>query len=522
MQRIAPFLRPIDGILLALAIVNVVGFTLLAISINDVGFPLDDSWIHQTYARNLADTGEWAFVPGEESAGSTAPLYTLLLMAGHVLNLSPYVWAHFLGILALFVTGFLSVRLAERLFPNMPYAGPVTGLVMVMTWHLIWAAASGMETMLFMALSLGVIWLTWQELDTEQERRPAILRRGALLGVTGGLLYLTRPEGVGLLGLAGLSVLVSGIYRRWQDYIQWALAVSVGFILVTSPYLVLNYDLTGELLPTTADAKVQDYAALRENAILARYVSMLVPVAAGGQILLLPGIVYGIYRVAKRMSRREWVFMLPVVWAFAHLTLFVLRLPANYQHGRYVMPILPPLLLFSVGGMLLLLAVSKKNMLGRVLTRTLALSAIGGMLGFWVIGGRGYGNDVKIINTEMVKSAKWIDENVPRDELLAVHDIGAVGYFAPRDILDLAGLVSPEIVPLLGDDEALVQKMCEENAQWLMVFPDQLPFPDEDDPRLEEVFSTDEPFTLEAGGSGNMTVFRVQFGDDCGPPLPEG
>jgi hypothetical protein len=28
-----------------------------------IGFPLDDSWIHQSYARNLALPGEWSFLP---------------------------------------------------------------------------------------------------------------------------------------------------------------------------------------------------------------------------------------------------------------------------------------------------------------------------------------------------------------------------------------------------------------------------------------------------------------------------
>src|SRR5512146_1014558 len=66
-----------------------------------VGFPLDDSWIHLTYARNLAQRGEWAFQPGQLSAGSTAPLWTLLLAIGFWLRLGPYVWSYLLGELAL-------------------------------------------------------------------------------------------------------------------------------------------------------------------------------------------------------------------------------------------------------------------------------------------------------------------------------------------------------------------------------------------------------------------------------------
>ncbi|HET7144352.1 MAG TPA: hypothetical protein VFI68_10065, partial [Anaerolineales bacterium] len=50
-----------------------------------IGFPLDDSWIHQTYARNLALRAEWAFRPGTPSAGSTAPLWSVLLAIGFLI-----------------------------------------------------------------------------------------------------------------------------------------------------------------------------------------------------------------------------------------------------------------------------------------------------------------------------------------------------------------------------------------------------------------------------------------------------
>ena len=43
------------------------------------GFPLDDAWIHQVYARNLGTRGEFAFFPGEPSAGSTSPFCTVHL-----------------------------------------------------------------------------------------------------------------------------------------------------------------------------------------------------------------------------------------------------------------------------------------------------------------------------------------------------------------------------------------------------------------------------------------------------------
>ena len=65
-----------------LAAVSVSAYLLASMFQRGPGFPLDDAWIHQTYARNLATLGEWSFVPGQPSAGSTAPLWSLLLSIG--------------------------------------------------------------------------------------------------------------------------------------------------------------------------------------------------------------------------------------------------------------------------------------------------------------------------------------------------------------------------------------------------------------------------------------------------------
>ena len=113
---------------------------LLASNRQAVGFPLDDAWIHQTYARNLADNGEWAFVPGQSSAASTAPLYSALLAIGHLLGLSPFLWAFTLGVLALTLGASMAARIAEGIFPSMPFVGLATGLAILLTWHLVWAA----------------------------------------------------------------------------------------------------------------------------------------------------------------------------------------------------------------------------------------------------------------------------------------------------------------------------------------------------------------------------------------------
>src|SRR5210317_1490371 len=83
-----------------------------------VGFPLDDSWIHLTYARNLALFGEWAFQPGKPSAGSTAPLWTALLSIGFFLKLAPYVWTYLLGVILLWGLGVSGEMIVRRISPS--------------------------------------------------------------------------------------------------------------------------------------------------------------------------------------------------------------------------------------------------------------------------------------------------------------------------------------------------------------------------------------------------------------------
>ena len=64
------------------------------------GFPLDDPWIHLTYARNLHIHHSFSYFPGEKAtAGSTSPLYTLLLALGFAFTRNEKVLSYVLGIL---------------------------------------------------------------------------------------------------------------------------------------------------------------------------------------------------------------------------------------------------------------------------------------------------------------------------------------------------------------------------------------------------------------------------------------
>jgi hypothetical protein len=160
-----------------------------------------------------------------------------------------------------------------------------------------------------------------------------------------------------------------------------------------------------------------------------------------------------------------------VIWGVALVTLYAARLPVDYQHGRYVIPALPGLIVWGTTGTLAMLRAGRREMWARLLSRTAALTGALVLAVFWGVGLRAYRTDVSIIDAQMVEAARYLADEVPPGDLLAVHDIGAVGYFAPREIIDLAGLVTPEVIDFIRDEGALMAYMQAEGAAYLMTFP---------------------------------------------------
>jgi hypothetical protein len=496
--------------------------TALYLLSSEAGYPLDDSWIHQVYGRNLGQLGQWAFFPGVPSAASTSPLYTVLLAVGYGLRLPYTLWTALVGVIGLWSAGLLAMRLSDFVLPGRREIGLLAGLAVIGTWQMVWAAASGMETVVFAALTLAVMFCAWRELTPRNSILPALekraaLLRGAVFGLICALCTLARPEGLLLAGMAGL---VAALFysKRMVIGFLWAVGAMIGFGVTILPYLLLNLSITGGLLPNTASAKIAQHAPLLALPYSTRLYQMFLPLLVGGQVLLLPGAALYVERIIRLRERRSLLYLLPVLWVIGLVALYAARLPASYQHGRYVLPALPALVFVGVIGTAMLIQQTRRSMIGRVLTRALVVSAALLFAFFALALGRDtFARDVRIINQEQVTAAHWIAANLPPDDLLAIYDIGAVGYFAPRPMLDIAGLLSPEVVPIVTDGEALWALMEQKNAKYLMAFPDQLPGRNPNDPRLCPLFTTGGAAAKAAGGA-NMTVYRLHWEGECSSP----
>ncbi|MFQ5942926.1 MAG: hypothetical protein ACE5JF_05170 [Anaerolineales bacterium] len=464
-----------------------------------VGFPLDDAWIHQTYARNLAEQGEWAFIPGSASAGSTAPLWSALISLGYFARFDPLVWTHFVGLFMLTFSGWIAARWIVIRIPERAAQAWAIAVLIPLEWHLAWAGLSGMETIALSAIAL----LCFYRLE-DQRSGPFLI--GILIGIGAWI----RPDALTLVVVPIGYMAIRDREKRIQRWLRLGAGIAVPLL----PYLAFQRWLSGEIWPNTFYAKQAEYASLRELPLLVRLLTQAgVPgewlgapgLQEGGPlvgvlVVLLPGLLFAIkhYSVSRR-----WARLIPLAWAAIYLALYAIRLPVTYQHGRYAIPVIPILLVLSLEGMLRWIRPRSQVATVRILSRAWIIVSVIAGLSFWLIGAGAYARDVAIIETEMVATARWIDRNTAPDALVAAHDIGAIGYFAGRDLVDMAGLVSPDVIPFIRDESALGIHLDETGAQYLATFPGWYP---QLTAGRSPLYVTSAEHSPEAGGE-NMAVY---------------
>jgi arabinofuranosyltransferase len=469
--------------------------------VGELGFSLDDGWIHQVFARNLVETGQMAYNPGEPAAGSTAPLWTLLLAVGRFVNLEPRLWAYALGLGFLAAAGYATYLLWRALLPGLPLLGGVAAaFVVVMDWHLTWAAVSGMETTLFVLFAVLLATTTMQ-------RRPPWVS-----GLLAGLLFVTRPEGILLGGLCWIYGVTSippvgspgGSVPGRGNWVRRAMRFSavfaVGLMLPVLPYLAFDLATSGTLLPNTYYAKGAVYGRDGLRGLLGFFGEAFAVLSMGPLALLLPGIVTS----AVLMVRQRRDLWLVLAWPVVLLVVYAWRLPRVYQYGRYLMPMLPFLTVLGWWGLSYLREKINIRQLSILYPVTVAL-----LTAFtWFYGADVYASDVRYIQTFQVTTARWLRDNTPPNALVATHDIGAIGYFSERRVLDSAGLVTPQVLPLLNDQPRLLAYLKEQRVAYVAQFPLWYPLISRDLADREVFRVRDEKHTAD-GGDYDFVVYRT-------------
>ena len=454
-----------------------------------IGFPLDDAWIHQTYARNFVENFRWEYSSGIISGGSTSPLWTVLLMPGYFIKEYFYlIWTLFLGMFMTLISAYTFEKIILLMNKNYQrFNFPIFGTILALEWHLVWAANSGMETILFILFILIAVYLILS--GKMYDISFAILL---------GLLLWVRPDAISFVIVYVLICFFDTIKtKKFEKKMLLTLGILLLSILL---FMGFNKIVAGTIFPNTFYAKQAEYAILYETALIKRLLNiMLVPITGIGAILI-PGFVYEVFRVVKE---KEYKLTAIVLWFFGYMLLFAIRLPVTYQHGRYFIPLIPIYLLFGINGYLSIKS-ERLTSITRFLIKSWEISAISILLIFLGLGANAYSKDVAIIESEMVDTAIWVNSNTSKLSVIAAHDIGALGYFCDHDLIDLAGLISPEVIPFISDEEKLKSYLDNKNVDYMVVFPNWYSTLANG---KQVVYQGNNSFSTQAGGE-NMTVYK--------------
>lgn len=480
-------ISPLTG-LLAAALLVCLGYFAVEVWLlsGDIGFPLDDSWIHLQFARNLVAGEGLAYNSGQLVTGSTAPLWTALLALLLYLPGNVIIWAKLLGV-AFHLAGVAAAwRLARELGLGRGLASLATGLTLATSW-LVWSALSGMEIPLFVFLSLSGMVLHLRERETP-DRPP--LAAGVF-----AVAALARPEGLLLLVLSLADRCL--VFSRDEDgALVWRRpplrTVLLGALLATCAVVgpILFYKWAGgSFLPTTFAAKGGE---LRRWLPDPRYLFTVLGILFPPQpyMVLLSGA--GILALIERLGTPRDRGLLPALWLLALPLAYSTVSPPGSSSlvgnfGRYYFPFFPIVAILGVLG----LERAAATLGPRLRAGRLALP-VGGLLIvllLWptvaqlVRGAGRYAQSVANVQDSDVAVARWLAPRLHPEAVLAVNDIGAIKFLLPNQVIDLAGIANPEIRRAMNQEirqgrswEPVMARVIEERKpDYLVIFPSWFP-----------------------------------------------
>lgn len=464
-----------------------------------LGLPLDDSWIHLQFAHRVAEGAGLTYNPGQWMAGSSSPLWTALLAAARLLPGNEILWAKLLGVVFFLLTVDAGRRFAEALGLGV-WLSRLAAVLIALTPWLVWAAISGMEVTLFSWLSLEGLVQHLRERqrsgDSELADGDGVPRSLALFG----LAALARPEGLLLLVLAILDrVLVferveDGLRidraRRRRDFGAVLEGAALAALMVGAVLVVFRLE-SGSFLPTTLAVKGSAAGDGGHDLLPSgRYLRVVLDILFRSQPILTLLAGAGILRLVEDFGGPRDRGLLPALWPVGLAMAYaVAATPGGAvvvgNFGRYFFPLLPVVVVLGVLGVERLVHT----------WRSPRLALLGAMLLLWPqvsmlkSGVLVSAQTVANVEDSDVAAALWLaDQGLPPDALIATQDIGAMKYLLPNPVLDLAGIVNPEILSVLRPEppdapgeagpsweERLYEFLEERRPDLLVVFPGSYP-----------------------------------------------
>ncbi len=483
--------------------------------------PLDDAYIHFQYARQMATGHAYHYNPQDSpTSGATSFLYTPLLAIGYSLGLTDAAlayWAVGIGAVSL----LLSAWVIHQILPEKSTYSYAAPFIFILTGAFSWAAFSGMETSLFVLATLFGLYAY----QTQKYRVWA-----------GVFAALVRPEGAVIaVTLAVLVFFQEGVSAPTKQG-RWRKPLVLLPILAILVQPIVNLWMTGSASATGNQAKSHLYNVTQpmESRLLEtgktwlklwrEFLTGYSPVDGWYQFPLLGlGVVFIIF-IAARQSWKNKTLNLPVIAGFWMLALSgtIATLDTAQWHFKRYQLSLYALVFPIVGWGISQLSPEdnfKNSLVQRAGDRWQKLAAIF-LLAFALyttfIFGNYYLNNGWVVKNQQMAMAAWVEENVPENATLAVHDVGIMRYFGERRTLDVVGLTSEGNAAAWRQGAGtLYERLAWLQPAYFAIYPDVLglPFLVEAGVYGEELarFEIDLPPHTAASATGTQVVTHADW-----------
>jgi len=438
-------------------------YLLTMLSIAAPGLTLDDSWIHVQFARTIYEGIPWEYSPGYPSTGSTSPLWSVILSCIFWFTSEPsgIIWGVYI-ISAIFY--IFSTYLAGRIIANYLESiewGIVASVAFVLVPRNSWLMLSGMETPVFVFILL----LSIAVLDKDE------MKYDLMLGVLAGLAFLARPEGIIIIFCILVRFVILTLKRK-VTLVRFGVLLLSGAmaLMVALPWVLHCLSVTGYPLPDTFYAKVHSPTTTEIEAwdifwtYFVRELPFLPVAAFLGIILIVKG--------------------RPFAWLIPTSLTVLYRLSTPYasliNNNRYLLPVFDLFLIAAIASIAIMFRVVFLGFLEMPDTLSvkslsvlvIAVLIIVPMIPSYSYQATFYGKAAGNINDMQVEIGQWLNENTPPNAIFATHDAGALRFFSNRTMIDLAGLVSPDIIHGNMTDTEKIQYLHDKGCNYIVFFPE--------------------------------------------------
>jgi arabinofuranosyltransferase len=423
---------PLSRSALTLAIVLLLGLAAYVSTVN-FWYMYDDALITYRFARNLATGVGLVYNPGEWHLGTTAPFYALIL--GGLGRLAGPESIPFFGAVissaALTLGGLALAAFGAQ--HRAPLAGIFAGMFYV-TNPMMFVTFSG-EMPLQMAL---ILW----GLVAYRAERPQVA--AAILACAA----LTRPDG--LLPAAvvfGYDVVV----RRRILWRAWLV-----FGAIVAPFVIATWVIYGSPLPGTLSAKLAQrdsgfWAIYFGKGLRSWFKAFLLVSVDGPRVEFFsidPGTLsfWATVGVLAIAGYRFWA--LPFVWIILFVMIYR-TMKVGFFHW-YAAPALVGLSIVTGAGLAAVLSLARRVVPLKRAEGPLLVSVGAALV---VLAGYPYLRALPETSKEhpaisvYAAAGRWLHDHTPPDASVGYYEIGYVGYYSDRPLVDSLGLVDPSIPP---------------------------------------------------------------------------